>query len=124
MPRRSPGGDHRPVGALVTVGPDDINIELSGLNSLSLRRRLVRIPIRAVTSIRATADEPDTIVTGIATPLTGVRTGVLEREGRNVLVVVKPGHPTVTFELDRTAYPELQFDTVVLPIDASQVSTR
>lgn len=112
------------MGALVTVGPDDINIELSGLNSLSLRRRLVRIPIQAVTSIRATADEPDTIVTGIATPLTGVRTGVLEQDGRNVLVVVKPGHPTVTFELDRTAFPELQFDKVVLPIDASQVSVR
>jgi len=30
----------------------------------------------------------------------------------------------VTFELDRVAYPELPFDTVVLPIDASQVSAR
>jgi len=108
----------------VTVGREEINIELSGLNSLSLRRRLVRIPIGAVTSIRASAAEPDTIVAGIATPLTGVRTGVLERDGRSVLVVVKPGHPTVTFELDRVAFPDLQFDTVVLPIDASQVTAQ
>jgi len=122
-PRPAPR-DHPGVGALVTVGAEEINIELSGLNSLSLRRRLVRIPIGAVMSIRASADEPDTIVAGIATPLTGVRTGVLERDGRSVLVVVKPGHPTVTFELDRIAFPELQFDTVVLPIDASQVTAR
>ncbi len=109
------------MAALVTVGPESITIDLSGLNSVSTRRRHVRIPLEAITAIRESGERATEGVRTVSAPLTGVRSAVFERDGKTVLVISRPGRPTITLDLDRTAFPDLAYDTVVLSLDRSEV---
>ena len=100
------------MATIVTVGPKEITIKLSGLNALPTFRRSVHIPLAAVRTVRsegATDENPR----GFGA-LTGIRSGIVKRNGRKVLVACRPDRPTVTLELDRNAYPEVGFDTIVL----------
>ena len=108
------------MAASVTVGAEEITIELSGWNALPSFRRIVRIPLAAVRSIRTerfAAEDGGTVRTGVSAPLTGVRSGSVVREGRRYLLAYRPGVPTVTLELDRGNYPEVGYDAVVLGVD-------
>ena len=112
------------MAASVTVGRDEITIELSGWNALPSLRRIVRIPLAAVRSIRTegfAAEDGGQVRTGVSGPLTGVRSGSLVREGRRYLLAYRPGRPTVTLELDRERFPEVGYDAVVLGVDAAAV---
>ena len=112
------------MAASVTVGRDEITIQLSGWNALPSLRRIIRIPLGAVRSIRTegfAADDGGLVRTGVSGPLTGVRSGSLVREGRRYLLAYRPGTPTVTLELDRERFPEVGYDAVVLGVDPDAV---
>jgi hypothetical protein len=109
------------VAALVTIGSESIMIQLSGLNAIATRRRRVEIPLAAITAIRAIGELPDRRLSSISAPLTGTRSGVLECDGVSVLLVCRPGQPTITLDLDRATYPEIGFDRVVLSADRSEI---
>jgi hypothetical protein len=111
------------MAASVTVGTEEITIQLSGWNALPSLRRIVRIPLAAVRSIRTerfTADDGP-VRTGVSGPLTGVRSGSVVRGGRRYLLAYRPGVPTVTLELDRDRFPEVGYDAVVLGVDPGAV---
>jgi hypothetical protein len=106
------------VAHLVTVGQDEITIELSGPNALPSLRRIVRIPLAAIRSIKTEQGNASlSTLAGVAGPLDGVRAGSVIHEGRRLLLAYRPGSPTVTLELDREHYPELAYDAVVLGVD-------
>ena len=112
------------MAASVTVGTDEITIQLSGWNALPSLRRIIRIPLAAVRSIRTEgfeADDGGQVRTGVSGPLTGVRSGSLVREGRRYLLAYRPGSPTVTLELDRSQFPDVGYDAVVLGVDPAAV---
>jgi hypothetical protein len=112
------------MAASVTVGRDEITIQLSGWNALPSLRRIVRIPLAAVRSVRTerfAADDGGPARTGVSGPLTGVRSGSLMREGRRYLLAYRPGGPTVTLEIDRERFPEVGYDAVVLGVDPDAV---
>jgi hypothetical protein len=111
------------MAAWVTVGADEIRIELTGWNALPSLRRTVRIPVGAVRSIRTERFpvEVEGAHTGVSATLTGVRSGSLARDGRRYLLAYRPGVPTVTLELDRARFPELGYDAVVLGVDPEAV---
>ena len=106
------------------VGKDEITIHLTGWNSLPSLRRVVRIPLAAVHSIRTerfAADDGGPVQTGVSGPLTGVRSGSVVRNGRRYLIAYRPGGPTVTLEIDRERFPEIGYDAVVLGVDPEAV---
>ena len=112
------------MAASVIVGPDEITIQLSGWNALPSLRRIVRIPLAAVRSVRTerfAAEDGGPVRTGVSGPLTGVRSGSVVREGRRYLLAYRPGVPTVTLELDRGRFPEVGYDAVVLGVDPDAV---
>ena len=112
------------MAAVVTVGRDEITIQLSGWNALPSLRRSIRIPLAAVRSVRTdryVAGEVEPERTGVSGPLTGVRSGSLVRDGRRYLIAYEPGRPTVTIELDRERFPELPYDAVVLGVEPGSV---
>jgi hypothetical protein len=112
------------MAASVTVGRNEITIQLSGWNALPAFRRIVRIPVAAVRSVRTETFAPEdggTVRTGISAPLTGVRSGSYVRNGRRYLLAYQPGRPTVTLELDRAQYPEIGYDAVVLGVEPDSV---
>jgi hypothetical protein len=112
------------MAASVTVGRNEITIQLSGWNALPALRRIVRIPVAAVRSVRTETFAPEdggTVRTGISAPLTGVRSGLYVRNGRRYLLAYQPGRPTVTLELDREQYPEIGYDAVVLGVEPDSV---
>jgi hypothetical protein len=112
------------MAASVTVGRDEITIQLSGWNAFPSLRRIVRIPLAAVRSVRAErfpAEDGGPVRTGISGPLTGVRSGSYVRDGRRYLLAYQPGRPTVTLELDREHYPEVHYDAVVLGVEPGSV---
>jgi len=112
------------MAASVIVGPEEITIELSGWNALPAFRRAVRIPLAAIRSIR-TERFPDGDelpgLAGVAGPLTGVRTGSVVHDGRRLFLAYRPGGSTVTLELDRERFPEVDYDAVVLGVDPASV---
>jgi hypothetical protein len=112
------------MAASVTVGREEITIQLSGWNSLPSLRRIVRIPLAAVRSVRAerfSTEDAGPARTGISGPLTGVRSGSYVRNGRRYLIAYQPGRPTVTLELDRERFPEVRYDAVVLGVEPDSV---
>jgi hypothetical protein len=112
------------MAASITVGRNEITIQLSGWNALPALRRIVRIPVSAVRSVRTETFAPDdgvAVRTGISGPLTGVRSGSYVRDGRRYLLAYQPGRPTVTLELDRENYPEIGYDAVVLGVEPESV---
>jgi hypothetical protein len=112
------------MAALVIVGPDEITIELSGWNALPSLRRIIRIPLAAIRSIRTDrlpASENLSAIASVAGPLTGVRTGSVVHNGLRVFLAYRPGGSTVTLELDREHFPEIDYDSVVLGVDPSSV---
>ncbi len=112
------------MAASITVGKDEITIQLSGWNALPALRRIVRIPIAAVRSVRTerfAADSGGAARTGVSGPLTGVRSGSYVRDGRRYLLAYQPGRPTVTLELDREHFPEIGYDAVVLGVEPDAV---
>lgn len=112
------------MAALVIVGQDEITIKLSGWNALPSLRRTIRIPLAAIRSIkteRLSEGESLSALASVAGPLTGVRTGSVAHEGRRFFLAYRPGGSTVTLELDRESFPEVDYDTVVLGVDPSSV---
>ena len=112
------------MAALVIVGPDEITIELSGWNALPSLRRMIHIPLAAIRSIRTDrlpANESWSAIASVAGPLTGVRTGSVVHNGRRVFLAYRPGGSTVTLELDREHFPEIDYDSIVLGVDPSSV---
>jgi hypothetical protein len=112
------------MAASVIVGKDAITIQLSGWNSLPSLRRVVRIPLAAIRSVRTERfvdDGGGPARTGVSGPLTGVRSGTYVREGRRYLLAYQPGRPTVTLELDRQEYPDVGYDAVVLGVEPDSV---
>ena len=112
------------MAASVTVGKDELRIELSGWNALPSLRRIVRIPLASIRSIRTerfSVDSEQDVRTGVAATLTGVRSGSLARDGRRYLLAYRPGGPTVTLEIDRERFPEVGYDAVVLGVDPDAV---
>jgi hypothetical protein len=113
------------MAASVTVGKDEITIQLSGWNALPALRRIVRIPVAAVRSVRsdrfAAEEDGGPARTGVSGPLTGVRSGSYVRDGRRYLLAYQPGRPTVTLELDREHYPEIGYDAVILGVEPDSV---
>jgi hypothetical protein len=112
------------MAASVIVGPEEITIELSGWNALPALRRIVRIPLAAVRSIRTERfpegqELPE--LAGVAGPLTGVRTGSVVHDGKRLFLAYRPGGSTVTLELDREHFPEVDYDAVVLGVDPGSV---
>jgi hypothetical protein len=106
------------VAHLVTVGQDEITIELSGPNTPLSLRRSVRIPLAAIRSIKTEQGTASlSLLTRVAGPLSGVRFGSVIHEGRRLLLAYRPGSPPVTLELDREHYPGLDYDAVVLGVD-------
>ncbi len=110
------------MAALVIVGQDEITIELSGWNALPSLRRIIHIPLAAIRSIR-TDRLPESLsaIASVAGPLTGVRTGTVMHDGRRVFLAYRPGGSTVTLDLDREHFPEVDYDSVVLGVDPSAV---
>ena len=109
----------------VIVGPDEITIELSGWNALPSLRRSIRIPlaaIRAIRTDRVPESESLSAIASVAGPLTGVRTGSLVHDGRRVFLAYRPGGSTVTLDLDREQFPDVDYDSVVLGVDPSSVA--
>ena len=125
MARLRRSGDTRKMAASVTVGRNEITILLSGWNALPALKRIVRIPVSAVRSVRTDTFPPDddggAVRTGLSAPLTGVRSGSYVRDGRRYLLAYQPGRPTVTLELDREHYPEIGYDAVVLGVEPESV---
>ena len=112
------------MAASVIVGRDAITIQLSGWNALPSLRRIVRIPLAAIRSVRTgrfSDDDGGPARTGVSGPLTGVRSGSYVRNGRRYLLAYEPGRPTVTLELDRDQFPEVGYDTVVLGVEPDSV---
>jgi len=111
------------MAASVIVGRDAITIQLSGWNSLPSLRRVVRIPLAAIRSVRTErfVDEGASARTGVSVPLTGVRSGTYMRDGRRYLLAYQPGRPTVTIELDRQQFPDIGYDAVVLGVEPDSV---
>ncbi len=112
------------MAASVTIARDEIRIELSGWNALPALRRIVRIPLAAIRSVRTepfAVDESASSRTGVAGPLTGVRSGSLVHDGRRYFLAYRPGGPTVTLELDREQFPEVAYDAVVLGVEPESV---
>jgi len=112
------------MAASVIVGPEEITIELSGWNALPALRRIVRIPLAAIRSIRTERfpegqELPE--LAGVAGPLTGVRTGSVIHDGKRLFLAYRPGGSTVTLELDRERFPEVDYDAVVLGVDPGSV---
>ena len=124
MPHARRPVDTRDMAASVIVGPEEITIELSGWNALPSLRRIVRIPLAAIRSIRTERLPEDgtfSALASIAGPLTGVRTGSVVHDGRRFFLAYRPGGSTVTLELDREHFPEVDYDAVVLGVDPSSV---
>ncbi len=112
------------MAAQVIVGQDEITIELSGWNALPSLRRIIRIPLAAIRSIRTDQlpeSESLSAIASVAGPLTGVRTGSVVHDGRRVFLAYRPGASTVTLEIDREHFPEVDYDSVVLGVDPSSV---
>ena len=112
------------MAAVVVVGSGEITIELSGWNALPTMRRTIHIPLAAIRAIRTERlpeSESLSAIASVAGPLTGVRTGSVVHSGRRVFLAYRPGGSTVTLELDRQRFPELDYDTVVLGVDPSSV---
>jgi len=113
------------MAASVIVGRYAITIHLSGWNALPSLRRVVRIPLAAIRSVRTErfVDDEDGGPgrTGVSGPLTGVRSGTCVRNGRRYLLAYQPGRPTVTLEPDRQEFPELGYDGVVLGVEPDSV---
>jgi hypothetical protein len=106
--------------AQVTVGPEEVRIEISDSDALPSQRRVVRIPLAAIRSIGTDARSAGrglSALTRTAVALTGVRTGSIVHEGRRYLLAYRPGSPTVTLELDRAGFPEVGYDAVVIGVD-------
>src|SRR5262249_61560317 len=104
------------MAASVTVGTDEITIQLSGWNALPALRRIVRIPVAAVRSVRTerfAAEDGGPARTGVSGPLTGVRSGSYVRDGRRYLLAYQPGRPTVTLELGPEHFPAIGYDAAV-----------
>jgi hypothetical protein len=112
------------VAAVVVVGHEEISIELSGWNAVPSLRRILRIPVAAIRSIK-TERLPDgeglSALANVSGPLTGVRTGSVIHEGRRFFLAYRPGGSTVTLELDREQFPEVGYDAIVLGVDPSSV---
>jgi hypothetical protein len=115
------------VAALVTVSDDEITIELSGSAGLPQLQRTVRVPLVAISSVTT---EPPTnnsslssALASIAGPLTGARIGSVTHEGRHLLLAYTPGDTTLTLELDRKHFPEIDYDAIVLRAAPSSVSS-
>jgi hypothetical protein len=112
------------MAATVIVGPEEITIELSGWNSLPSLKRILRIPIAAIRSIkteRLPEAEGLSALASVSGSLTGVRTGSVIHEGRRFFLAYRPGSATVTLELDREHFPEVDYDAIVLGVDPSSV---
>ncbi len=112
------------MAASVTIGTDELTIELSGWNALPSLRRVVRIPLAAIRSVRTERFTPagrSPARTGLSGPLTGIRSGSLVENGRRYLLAYRPGEPTVTLELDREQFPEVGYDAVVLGVEPGAV---
>lgn len=111
------------MAASVTIGTEEITIQLSGWNALPSLRRIVRIPLASIRSVRAERFDSNGSAarTGVSGPLTGVRSGSLVRDGRRYLLAYRPGEPTVTLELDRERFPEVAYDAVVLGVEPGAV---
>ena len=112
------------MAASVIVGRDAITIQLSGWNALPSLRRIVRIPLEAIRSVRTehfSDDGGGPARTGVSGPLTGVRSGSYVRNGRRYLLAYQPGRPTVTLELDREQFPQVGYDAVVLGVEPDSV---
>ena len=62
-----------------------------------------------------------TALASVAGSLTGVRTGSVIHEGRRFFLAYRPGGSTVTLELDREHFPEIDYDAIVLGVDPSSV---
>lgn len=113
------------MAASVLIGSEEITIHLSGWNALPGLRRIVRIPLAAIRSVRTerfVVGDDASARTGVAEPLTGVRSGSLVRDGRRYFLAYRLGRPTVTLELDRENFPEIAYDAVVLGIDPASVA--
>lgn len=111
------------MAANVTVGTEEITVTLSGLTALQTFRRSVHIPLAAIKTIRSegaagTGDQQQ----GNFEALTGIRSGIVKRDGRKVLLAHQSDRPTLTLELDRDAYPDVGFDTVILAADHTAIS--
>ena len=112
------------MAAVVVVGPEEITIELSGWNALPALRRILHIPLAAIRSIkteRLPASEGLSALASVAGSLTGVRTGSVIHDGRRFFLAYRPGGSTVTLELDREHFPEIDYDAIVLGVDPSSV---
>ena len=112
------------MAAQVIVGREEITIELSGWNALPSLRRIIRIPLAAIRSIRTDRlpeSQSLSAIASVAGPLTGVRTGSVIDNGRRVFLAYRPGGSTVTLDLDREHFPEVDYDSVVLGVDPSSV---
>lgn len=105
------------MAATVRLSDEAIRIGFTGLAALATRRRTLSIPMGAVRSIRTASPPTGTEDVGPVSPLSGLRAGVVRREGRVHLLAFRPGRPTMTIELDRDAYPEVRFDTLVVSVD-------
>ena len=106
------------------VGKDEITIQLSGWNALPSLRRIVRIPLAAVRSIRTerfAADDGGPVRTGSRARSPAYARARYARDGRRYLLAYRPGAPTVTLELDREHFPEVGYDAVVLGVDPDAV---
>ena len=107
------------------VGRDEITIQLSGWNALPSLRRIVRIPLAAVRSIRTERFGVDGTATaanrglGPASPASARARS--RATGSRYLLAYRPGGPTVTLELDRERFPEVGYDAVVLGVDPDAV---
>jgi hypothetical protein len=112
------------MAALVVVGPEEITIELSGWNALPSLRRILHVPLAAIRSIK-TERLPDSealsALASVSGSLTGVRTGSVVHDGRRFFLAYRPGGSTVTLELDRERFPEVDYDAIVLGVDPSSV---
>jgi hypothetical protein len=113
------------MAASVVVGHEEITIELSGWNALPSLRRIIHVPLAAIRSIkteRLPEGEGLAALASVAGTLTGVRTGTVIHEGRRFFLAYRPGTATVTLELDREGFPDVDYDAVVLGVDPSSVA--
>ncbi len=102
------------------ISDDLVEITFSGLSFLTTRRRTLRIPMRAVRSIKTAT--PSALPHGETVSPGARQTGILRHGGRVHLLASRPGEPTLTIDLDRQAYPDVRFDSIVVSCD--DVATR
>jgi hypothetical protein len=103
----------------VTVTPDAVRIEFTGLSALAALKRELVIPREA---IRAVSTEPfeerPWRLAGTHDPIRGYRAGHFRRGGRRYFLSVRRGDPTLRLDLDREKAGGL--DTVVVGLDEPQ----